>query len=208
MSSGPLLPSGQRSRITQIVWCLASVLFFFTVENIWIDPWLRKKSHRIPSLVPEALSGAWFLAFAICGIVLMLLVVCQILLTRDPVLHIWTKIGTGIAVLVVLLLSVEWCRVTNGQPAVIRLQVLRKTHTVRLTWKASSSQVAGYNVYRSMTPGDNYVRINTSLVQQLTYTDNAVDSGVTYYYVARAVDGRGYESVNSNETSAAIPFLW
>jgi fibronectin type 3 domain-containing protein len=103
---------------------------------------------------------------------------------------------------------VEWCRVTNGQPAILRLQALRKTHTVRLTWKASSSQVAGYNVYRGMTPGGNYVRINTALVQELTYTDNAVDSGMTYYYVARAVDAQDYESVNSNETSAAIPFLW
>lgn len=193
--------------MTQIAWGLASVLFFFTAENIWIDPWLRNRSHRIPSLVPEALSGAWFLAFAIGGIALTLLVVCQILLIRDRSLNVWTKIGTGIAVLVVLLLSVEWCRVTNGQPAVIRLRALRKTHTVRLTWKASISQVAGYNVYRSMTPGGDYVRINTSLVQELTYTDNAVDSGVTYYYVTRAVDARGRESVNSNEASAAIPFL-
>jgi len=204
MRSGSLLPS----RMKRIAWGLASVLFFFTAENIWIDPWLRNKSHGIPPLVPEALSGAWFLAFAIGGIALTLLIVSLILLIRDPALHIWTKMGTGIAVLVVLLLSVEWCRVTNGQPAVIRLQALRKTHTVRLTWEASISQVAGYNVYRSTTPGGNYVRINTSLVQGLTYTDNAVAIGVTYYYVARAVDARGYESVNSKETSAAIPILW
>src|SRR5260370_27481294 len=140
MRRGSLRPSRQRSRIAQIAWVLASVLFFFTAENIWIDPWLRNRSHRIPSLVPEALSGAWFLAFAIGGIALTLLVVCQILLIRDLGLHDWTKIWTGIAVLVVLLLSVEWCRVTNGQPAVIRLRALRKTHTVSLTWKASISQ--------------------------------------------------------------------
>jgi hypothetical protein len=208
MRSDSPLPSRRGSVVTRIAWGLASLLFFFTAENIWIDPWLRFKSHRIPSLVPEALSGAWFLAFAIGGIALTLLIVCQILLIRDRALHTWTKIGTGVAVLVVLLLSVEWCRVTNGQPAVLRLQPQRKPHKVGLTWKASSSQVAGYNVYRSMTPGGNYVRINSSLVQGLTYTDNAVDSGVTYYYVARAVDAQGYESFNSNETSATIPFLW
>ncbi len=208
MRSGSLLPSGRRSRMTRIAWGVACMLFFFTAENIWIDPWLRSKSHRIPSLVPEALSGAWFLAFAIGGVALTLLLLWQILMIRDTTLPVRTKMGTGIAVLVLLLLSVEWCRVTNGQPAVFRLQALRKTHTVRLTWKASTSQVAGYNVYRSTTPRDNYVRINTSLVQGLTYTDDAVDSCVTYYYVARAVDARGHESVNSNETSAAIPFLW
>jgi hypothetical protein len=181
------------------------VLFLFTAENIWVDPWLKNKSHRILSLVPEALSGAWFLAFAICGIALTLLVVCQILLIRDRHLPIWTKVGTGIAVLVVLLLAVQWFRVTNGLPAVLRQQASGKRHTVTLTWKPSSSQVAGYNVYRSMTPGGNYVRINSSLVRGVTYTDNTVVSGLTYYYVTRAVDDRGYESANSNEASAVIP---
>jgi len=208
MISGSPRRSGQRSRMARIAWSLASVLFFFTVENIWIDPWLRIKFHRIPSLVPEGLSGAWFLAFAIGGIALTLLVVCQILLIRDPALHVWTKMGTGVAVLVILLLSVEWCRITSGQPAVFRRRAVRKTHTVTLTWKASSSQVAGYNVYRSTTPGGDYVKINTSLVQGLTYTDKTVDRGVTYYYVTRAVDPRGNQSVNSNEASAAIPLLW
>jgi hypothetical protein len=162
---------------------------------------------------PDSLAGAggikrkWFLAFAIGGITLTLLVVWQILLMRNPILSNWTKIGTGPAMLVVLLLGMEWCRVTTGLPAVFGLQALRKTHTVRLTWRASISKAAGYNVYRSTLPGENYVRINTSLVPGLTYTDT-VENGVTYYYVARAVDARGLESVNSNEISAAIPFLW
>ena len=194
--------------MTRIAWGLASVLFLFTAENLWIDPWLRDRFHRIPSLLPEALSGAWFIAFATGGIALTLLVVCQILLIRDRTLPLSTKTKTGIAVFVVLLLSVEWFRVTNGQPAVLRLQALRKKHTVTLTWRASNSQVAGYNVYRTTTPGENYAKINTSLVQKLTYIDTTVDSGVTYYYVTRAVDIRGSESVNSNEASAAIPFLW
>jgi hypothetical protein len=56
-----------------------------------------------------------------------------------------------------------------------------------------------------MTPGGNYLKINSSLVRGLTYTDSTVVNGGTYYYVTRAVDDRGYESVNSNETSAVIP---
>jgi hypothetical protein len=201
--------------MTRIALSLASVLFFFMAENIWLDPWLRTKSHRIPPLVPEALSGAWFSALAIGGIALTLLVVWQILLTRDPTLPYWTKIGTGTAVLVVLLLSVEWCRVTTGLPAVFRLQKLRKTHTVRLTWKASISQVAGYNVYRSKKPGGNYLRgtasgepyalLNSSLVTTTQYQDLSVQSGQTYYYVVTAVGSNYAESTYSNEVSATIP---
>ncbi len=193
--------------MTRIALGLASALFLFTAENIWIDPWLRHKHHWIPSLVPSALSGAWFLAFVIGGVISALLVVWQILLMRDPILPVWRKIGTGIAVLTVVVLSVQWCGITTGHPAVFLLRAFRKTHTVKLTWNASISKTVGYNVYRSVTHGGNYVKINNSLVQGLTYTDDAVDSGVTYYYVTRAVNARGQESVNSSETSAAIPFL-
>src|SRR5579859_2756738 len=78
-------------------------------------------------------------------------------------------------------------------------------HSATLTWKASTSKVAGYNVYRSTESGKNYQKINSSLVRGLTYRDNKVVSGVTYYYVTRAVDAQGHESVNSNETSVSIP---
>ena len=194
--------------MTRIALGLASTLFLFIAENIWIDPWLRHKHHRIPSLVPQALSGAWFLAFVIGGVILALLVVWQILLMRDPIVPVWTKMGTGIAVLAVVLLSVEWCGITTGHPAVFLPRAFRKTHTVKLTWNASISKAVGYNVYRSTAPGGNYVKINNSPIQGLTYADDAVDNGVTYYYVTRAVDARGQESVNSNETTAAIPLLW
>jgi len=205
MNRGSLRPSGRRSRTTVIAWCLASILFLFTVENIWIDPWLRNKSHKMPSMVPEALSGSWFLALMVGGIMLAFVVMCQILLTKDRTLSVWTKVGTGIAVLVVLLLSALWVRMTSGWSPGIRLQSRGTTHTVALKWRPSSAQVAGYNVYRSMTPGGNYVQINSSLVQGVTFTDKTVESGATYYYVTRAVDALGHESVNSNEARAAIP---
>ena len=205
MNRGPLRLSGHGSRITWIAWGLASVLFLFTVENIWIDPWLRNKSHKIPSMVPAALSGSWFLALMVGGIVLAFLVMCQILLTQDRSLSVLTKVGTGIAVVVVVLLSAQWVRVTGGLPSGIRLQSPGRAHKVTLKWGPSSSQVAGYNVYRSMTPAGNYVRINSSPVQGTTFTDKAVESGLTYYYVTRAVDALGHESVNSNEAPATIP---
>jgi hypothetical protein len=205
MGGGSLRPSDQRSRLTLIAWGLASLLFLFTVENIWIDPWLRHRFHKIPSLVPEALSGSWFLALMVGGVALALLVMCQIFLTQDRSASVWMKIGTGSAVLVVLLLSAQWVRMTAGWPSLIRLGSTGTNHTVKLKWRASSSQVAGYNVYRSTTPAGNYVRINSSPVPGTTFTDNTVEGGLTYYYVTRAVDALGRESVNSNEASAAVP---
>jgi len=205
MSGGSLRPSDQRSRLALIARGLASLLFLFTVENIWIDPWLRHRFHKIPSLVPDALSGSWFLALMVGGVALALLVMCQIFLTQDRSAAVWMKVGTGSAVLVVLLLSAEWVRTTSGWPSPIRLRSTGTKHTVKLKWQASSSQVAGYNVYRSTTPAGNYVRINSSPVPGTSFTDSAVEDGLTYYYVTRAVDALGSESVNSNEASAAIP---
>ena len=88
---------------------------------------------------------------------------------------------------------------------IFRLPASGKKHTVTLTWKAGSSPVAGYTVYRSTTPGGNYLRINPSPVPGLSYTDNTVEIGVTYYDVIRAVDAQGRESVNSSEISATVP---
>jgi len=190
--------SVQRSRLKWIAWGLAVLLFLFTAENIWVDPWLRSKSHRIPSFVPEALSGTWFLAFAIGTVALILLVLSAILLLRDRAFSAWTKAGTGVAVFMVLLLSLQWVLITNGKPGVFRLPLSHKKHSVTLTWKASSSHVVGYNLYRTTLPPTNYVKINSDLVRGLTFTDHTVESGVTYCYVARAVDARGFESDPSN----------
>jgi fibronectin type 3 domain-containing protein len=76
---------------------------------------------------------------------------------------------------------------------------------VALTWNASTSTVSGYNVYRSTVSGSGYVKLNSSLVSGLTYTDSNVQSGTTYYYVATAVDSSGNESAYSNQASAPIP---
>lgn len=80
-----------------------------------------------------------------------------------------------------------------------------KTHTVTLTWKASKSVVKGYNVYRGTKSGGPYTRINHQLVQGLTYKDENVPGGATYYYVTRSVDANARESANSNEITVTVP---
>ena len=205
MTGASLPSSGPGTRIASIAWRLALVLFLFTSENLWLDRWLRIRGHRLLSLVPEALSGLWFLVFVIGCVALILLVLCQILLIRDRSVHFYTKLGVGVALLIVSLLSVDWVFVTNGQPSIFRLQISPRKHAVTLKWNASTSPVIGYNVYRRSSPQGGYLRINPSLIPGLTYTDDTVQSGITYYYVARAVDAQNHESINSNESSATVP---
>jgi hypothetical protein len=71
------------------------------------------------------------LALAIGGSALTLLVVCQVLLIGDRDARLRTKSGTGVAVLAVLLLSVEWVRVTNGQPSIQLLQRARNSYPIK-----------------------------------------------------------------------------
>jgi hypothetical protein len=78
-------------------------------------------------------------------------------------------------------------------------------HSVSLAWTASTSTVAGYNVYRGTQSGGPYAIINGSTDTSTTYTDSSVQAGQTYYYVVTAVDGSGTESVNSNQAQAVVP---
>src|SRR6267378_2443309 len=90
----------------------------------------------------------------------------------------------------------------TGSPSAITLSgsgVVAVTHSVSLSWTASTSTVNGYNVYRSTTSGAGYTKLNGGLVSLVNYTDSTVANGITYYYVTTAVDGSGLESINSNE---------
>jgi hypothetical protein len=78
-------------------------------------------------------------------------------------------------------------------------------HSAVLSWTASTSTVSGYNVYRGTVNVGPYTLINLSLVTGLSYTDTTVQSRVTYYYVTRAVDSSGVESIDSNQVTAVIP---
>ncbi|HEY2458193.1 MAG TPA: choice-of-anchor D domain-containing protein [Candidatus Acidoferrum sp.] len=96
----------------------------------------------------------------------------------------------------------------TGSPATITLSgtgVANVSHSVLLTWTASTSSVSGYNVYRSSTSGSGYVRVNGGLVASVNFTDSPVQNATTYYYVTTAVDSGGNESSYSNEAQASIP---
>jgi len=78
-------------------------------------------------------------------------------------------------------------------------------HSVALSWNASTSQVAGYNVYRGTVSGGPYTRLNSSVDASTVYADSSVQSGLTYYYVTTAVDSNNVESAYSNQATSVIP---
>jgi len=78
-------------------------------------------------------------------------------------------------------------------------------HDVTLSWGASSSPVAGYNIYRGTVSGGPYTKINPSLETATVYTDSTVQGSTTYYYVATSVDSSSDESAFSNQTTAVVP---
>ena len=79
------------------------------------------------------------------------------------------------------------------------------SHSVALTWNASTSTVAGYNIYRGVQSGGPYSKLNGTLLTDTSYSDNGVANGATYYYVATAVDSNSVESAHSNQAVATIP---
>jgi hypothetical protein len=79
-------------------------------------------------------------------------------------------------------------------------------HKVKLSWNAASSgNVVGYNVYRVLSGGTAFQRVNASALPSTTYTDGTVQCGASYAYYVTSLDGAGVESVPSNTTTIAIP---
>jgi hypothetical protein len=75
---------------------------------------------------------------------------------------------------------------------------------ISLDWNDNTeADVAGYNVYRSLTSGLGYARLNQSLLTDSEYTDAGVTNCIAYYYVVTAQDAFGYESVYSAGISAS-----
>ena len=76
---------------------------------------------------------------------------------------------------------------------------------ISLDWDDNTeTDLAGYNVYRSLSQGAGYTRINQSLLAHSEYVDAGVAHGITYYYVVTAEDTFGYESAYSDEVSAGL----
>ena len=104
----------RKSLTLSLTWLLTTALFVVTVENIWLDPWLRSRFPDFPSLAPQPPSVLWIITFGAVGIVCVVLMVGQVLLMRRPGVKRSAKIIAGVSVVLALLLSVTWFLVTSG----------------------------------------------------------------------------------------------
>jgi len=74
---------------------------------------------------------------------------------------------------------------------------------VALSWTPSGlPTVAGYNLYRSTTPGGPYTRLNPTVLTTTSYTDTNVTNGTTYYYVVKLLTTDLYEMAYGSEAAA------
>ena len=79
-----------------------------------------------------------------------------------------------------------------------------QSHSVSIAWQASSSPgVASYNVYRSAVTGGPYTRVGTAT--GTSFTDTAVQSGKTYFYVVTSLNASQVESAISPEITVTVP---
>jgi hypothetical protein len=79
------------------------------------------------------------------------------------------------------------------------------TYSVNLMWNASSD-VTGYNLYRSTSSNGSYSKINSTLDPNTAYTDTSVVAGNTYFYAATSVNSSGQESsLSTPPVEAVVP---
>ncbi len=190
-----------QSRTLRVTWLLTSILAILPVLSLWVIPWLRSFSADIPVL-NEPGTVEWIVQFAVGSIGCVVLVVGQILAFQNRKVSLGPRVISALAVFAALLLWGYWFYATTTKS----VAAAPGTHSVKLTWKASTSPVVGYNIYRSTVP-DKFTepKLNDKPVQDTTYVDKIVEGNKTYYYSARAVDASGHESPDSNIAKAVVP---
>jgi len=205
MTSTPYQPPMRKSLTLSLTRLLTAAVFVVTVENIWLDPWLKNRFPGFPSLAPQPPSILWIVTFGAIGIVCVMLMVGQLLLMRRVGISRNSKIVAGVSVIVALLLSVTWFLVTSGITAAPRLLLFRApSHSVKLTWIASTTPGVSYNIYRVTNSAGKIEKLNDYPTLQLTFTGPQPVNGETYTYYATAVIGIS-ESARSDPASASIP---
>jgi len=93
------------------------------------------------------------------------------------------------------------------------LQAHVEDEVIALSWQEATDceggTVAGYNIYRALTPGGDYEKLNTALITGTEYGDASAEIGISYSYVVTSVDSDEDESVQSPAASTAgINAVW
>ena len=89
------------------------------------------------------------------------------------------------------------------------ISVVQGPNSVNLFFAANPERdVVGYNIYRSTDaalPKEGWTKLNRALLDRTTFQDDAVQSGITYFYYLTAVDAAGNVSSASEVVSETAP---
>jgi len=75
--------------------------------------------------------------------------------------------------------------------------------TLTLTWTDNSTTETSFEIYKSIGSNANYSLVQTTSANTISYTDNSVAAGTTYYFKVRAVN-QGGNSTFTNEVVTVI----
>ncbi|MEW6188574.1 MAG: signal peptidase I [Actinomycetota bacterium] len=92
--------------------------------------------------------------------------------------------------------SSELMVVVNNPPAAPKdVSVTPKEDRIEITWAANTEpDLAGYNVYRAISPDAIHGKINKELITETTFSDTEIIPDIEYHYMVTAVDRSGKES--------------
>lgn len=111
--------------------------------------------------------------------------------------------GVSSLILLLAFLVLPWRAAFTASP---RPQVAT-SHSVTLTWTASTTAGVTYTVYRATSAAGPFTAISSG-ISSLTYTDTTAVDGTQYFYEVDAVDTVGgvvEDSGPSNEVNATEP---
>lgn len=115
--------------------------------------------------------------------------------------------GYGEALAVIRIRPIRFARRAAQATAQVTLTLTITAHWVDLSWTEAQSSIpaVGFNCYRSTTAQGPWMQINAVPVAVMTFRDNNVTSGSTYWYYVTAISSSGAESPPSNIASGKVP---
>jgi hypothetical protein len=170
-------------------------------EYLWLL-WDRARllRERAPGRYDAALQAADRLAAEVAGAMGSFQRPC-----RDP--HLLASLRARLAREIERLEAAWWAEVDAADdlpPPPAQVSAKAGDEQVTLAWsKSPEAKVTGYSVFRSCDPKGGFVRLNSSPVEALTYTDRAARNGLTYYYFVRSCREKTADGPRSDAVEAA-----
>jgi predicted transcriptional regulator len=91
---------------------------------------------------------------------------------------------------------------TKKPPIVTSIAAISKKDYIKLVWHYDDENIERYNIYRSTSPGVEYIDFYEDTEENSEFIDHSVSSGETYYYKISVVDKAGNEGDLSKEVHA------